>query len=153
MDGLTSFTEEDKEPKKEKGLFEKIKDTVDELIKLQQKPKIHVGLEEKIPHIQYGHKTYTFNVSFFADTVEVKDIDLAVAKVRSALEHAKREDGLIDEFEEKKQNKSSDNTEEPPEIKWVEAGPTKDTEPKVDPEGKSMIDKLMEKEDEKKTDS
>ncbi len=49
-------------------------DELKELILLQQKPKLHIGVEEKIPTVQYGNKTITMNVSFHIDKVNKETI-------------------------------------------------------------------------------
>ena len=57
-----------------------------ELIKLQQMPKIHIGIEEKVPTTRYGNKTVSLNVSFYHDVDKEK-----IKEVAKMLETIKKE--------------------------------------------------------------
>ncbi len=66
-----------------------------EIIKAQTRPKIHVGIEEKIPTVQYGNKTYTVNISDFVDNIHADDIKKLLNEANEAIKEQKRKDGLI----------------------------------------------------------
>lgn len=79
-----------------KIIAEETTESIKELIRIQQRPKIHVGVEEKIPTVQYGNKTYTYNVSFYADKVTSEELTGAIEKVVKAIDKQKQSDGLGD---------------------------------------------------------
>ena len=112
-------------------------DEIKELIRLQQKPKIHIGVEEKIPTVQYGNKTYTINVSFHVDSVDKDAIISAIRKVNEVIKQSKIDDGII-------KIKPDDKKAEAEARKFVdEAFGAK--EKKQNDVGESIIDKLMGK--------
>jgi len=70
-----------------------------ELIKLQTRPRIHIGIEEKIPTTRYGNKTYTVNLSLNVDNIDEKTIMDLFAIANVSIAKQKQKDGILSETE------------------------------------------------------
>jgi len=114
-----------------------------EILKIQTRPKIHIGIEEKIPTVQYGNKTYTVNISDFIDEkITIEDIEHLFEMASEAIRRQKVKDGLI-------KDKRPLTSEEEALVKKAVNEFVKDKEEAEKPKHrKSLIDKAFENEKE-----
>ncbi len=114
-----------------------------EILKIQTRPKIHIGIEEKIPTVQYGNKTYTVNISDFIDEkITIEDIEHLFEMASEAIRRQKVKDGLI-------KDKRPLTPEEETLVKKAVNEFVKDKEEAEKPKHrKSLIDKAFENEKE-----
>ena len=72
-------------------------EALQKVVETQMKPRIHVMIEEKVPTVQYGNKTYRYDVSFHVDNLNKEELDKASKLVTDAIKQQKLNDGVIQE--------------------------------------------------------
>jgi hypothetical protein len=69
-------------------------DKVMELIKLQNRPRVHVGIEELIPTVQFGNKKYSINISDSIESLTPEKLVDMMYMASECIKKQKVKDGL-----------------------------------------------------------